>query len=173
MGSISKTHKCDDCGNVVMISNSDYSVHNERAYTISDYASGTNSTDGVQWYIHTGSKELHMNFVVAVNGASRIYFHKDITFTTTNAGSVVTSYNLNTSSSNALSTVIYGSGTVTTSGTIMRHTYTPDLATGLGAGRTQGDTHYVLVADSKHMIKAKCLSGTANVCLNMFLSERQ
>jgi len=171
MGTFSKTHKVDDHGNVATVDPFNGHIHDEKGFTVSDYASGVGSANGVQWYIDTGAKECHLNFNLAVNAASRIYFHKDITVTATNSGSVVTGYNLCTSSANTASTVIYSSGTITSSGAIMRQLYLPDLVTGLGAGNTRGVVHYVLGANSQHMIKATPLTGTANICLNILFSD--
>jgi len=168
MGAISSTFRTDETtGSIITASDYRLAIHTGKAFTVSNYAAGINSSDGIQWYIDTGAQECFLVFAISANAEVRATFHSSIAVTATNSGSVLTSYNLKRSSSNSASTVVYGSGTVTTSGAIMRELQIVSRRTTYGLPENE----IILAADAQYMIKAAPLSGTANINLTMDLYE--
>jgi len=178
MGTFSKTFLSDDeSGAIVAVDTNVYGVHNGHIYNVSEYTATVVLSDMLQYYIDTGAKECHLRYSVAGNKETLIQFHASIAITATNMGSALTSYNNNRglAADNTASTVVYASGTVTTSGAIVETLFIPGTGGGFvtAGGEARPDAEWQLDANSQYMIRMFPPGATAStsICINIMLHE--
>ena len=166
----SKSFFVEDNTGVVLVGDMfDVAKFEEGAYSVTEFPASTiNATAGMQWYVKTGAATCYLAYETVTNQDCKVTLHESITVTATNTGSLLTAFNRDRNSSVTASTAIYGSGTLTASGTIIDTTFKNLYDTGRKA---RGAQEWLLKVNTDYMLWVDPLTASAYVTINFSFSE--
>lgn len=124
-------------------------------FEVTEYTSNITSTNGIQYYVKTGATKTRIAFEAYTTADAKLTLHEGASITATNLGTLATTINHNRQSSNSASTAVYGSGTITGSGNIIKTVFIPS---NLGMSKLDD---FILTNNTTYMLQIKPISGSA------------
>ncbi len=164
----------DSCVNGVIGINSYHArQHAGKAFEASICAT-TVATTGITYYIRAGStNKCHLDYTIITNADIYAELREGITIATAGIGSQITAYNNNRNSSNTASTLIYNSGTISASGTLIEKQFSPSGGARkiTGAGEAGDGREWILASDTDYMLRVKAFATSARCLINLNFYE--